>query len=197
MTTVTDTFDLVPSINDCPLDTTQVVDVPALTVLAVDGVGSPGSDEFRQGVRDLWRVVYAVQQLPKHGWVPEGHRDYTVPPTEIQFLTNDRTGAWHVFLPQPSFVTADVVQHAFENLSSREMDLDNRVQLAQHPAQRAVQRIHVGHPREQATTIAALRADAEREGLTIIGTQHEIVIDDPQRVGFEQARNLLRYEVAR
>ena len=186
---------LIDGLNDAPVGAAVEQQIPALNVLAIEGEGNPGSPGFRQGVRDLWRVAYAVQQLPRTGWVPEGFSEFAMPPTEVLFESSVRDCPWRMFFPQPEFVTQDVLDHVRADLEAKDKELVGEVFLASHQPEHVVQSMHVGHPQGQPETIAIIQAYADASGLNLTTTHHEILIDDPVRIGFETARNLLRYSV--
>jgi len=187
--------DLIDSLNQAPVGSAVEMQIPGVTVLAIEGAGSPGSPAFRQGVRDLWRVAYGVQQLPKTEWIPEGFVAFEMPPTEVLFESAARDCPWRIFFPQPGFVTQDVLDHVFAELLAKDKGLEGAVFLAEHAPEYVVQSMHIGHPSGQPETIAIIQAYAADHGLQISPTHHEILIDDPVRIGFDIARNLLRYRV--
>jgi hypothetical protein len=186
---------LIDSLNEAPVGAAVEREIPAQNVLAIEGEGHPGSPGFRQGVRDLWRVAYAVQQLPRTGWVPEGFVEFAMPPTEVLFESSVRDCPWRMFFPQPEFVTQAVLDHVRADLEAKDKELVGEVFLAEHAPERVVQSMHVGHPQGQPETTAIIATYAQAHGLTLSTTHHEILIDDPVRIGFETARNLLRYAV--
>jgi hypothetical protein len=55
--------------------------------------------------------------------------------------------------------------------------------------------MHIGLPAGQPAAIALIEQHAAALGLTVTGHHHEILIDDPVRIGFDVARNLIRYSV--
>jgi len=183
------------AINEAPSSQAIEVLIPARTVLAIDGEGNPGSPGFRQGVRDLWRVAYAIQQLPRTDWHVEGFEAFDMPPTEVMFESAVRDCPWQMFFPQPDFVTADVLDHVKGQLVESEKEVMGEVILTDHAGYSAVQSMHIGHPSGQPATIAIIRAYAAVNGLVLDRHHQEILIDDPVRIGFDVARNLLRYEV--
>jgi len=191
------TFDtLIASLNDAPVGSAVEMMIPRMTVVAAEGEGHPGSDGFRQGIRDLWRVAYAIQQLPKTDHAPAGFAPYTMPPTEVVFERADRNCLWRMFFPQPDFVTQEVLDQVLEDLRSKDKELKGDVFLAVHEPQRVVQTMHVGFPAGLPDSIAVITRYVEAHGLTIVGHHHETFIDDPIRIGFETARDLIRYAVA-
>ena len=67
----------------------DVVEVPALQYLAIDGVGGPGSQDFADAIATLYPVAYTLKFISKN----ELDKDYVVPPLEAQWWAED----WSVF----------------------------------------------------------------------------------------------------
>jgi len=59
-----------------------------------------------------------------------------------------------------------------------------------------VQTMHVGPPPGLPASIDVINVYAQEHGLDLLPQQHEMFIDDPIRIGFETARDLLRYTIA-
>ena len=177
-----------------PVGAAVEMDLPDLKVLALEGSGHPGSDPFRQGIRDLWRVAYAIQQIPRT-WTPPGYEDFAMPPTEVDFESAKRDCPWVMFFPQPSFVTHEVLERVYSELADKGKPVEGDVVLMTRPAHRVVQTTHVGFPDGLPASIEVIRGYARDHDLTLGERQHEVFIDDPIRIGFETARDLLRYTV--
>ena len=186
---------MLESLNEAPVGGAVEQDLPRLTVLAIEGAGHPGSDAFRQGIRDLWRVAYAVQQLPRTDWTPPGFEPYEMPPTEVAFESAVRDCPWRMFFPQPDFVTTEVLDRVKADLEAKDKAVEGTVFLAVHEPERVVQTMHLGYPTGLPASVAVVERYAEEHGLTLAPRQHEVFIDDPIRIGFETARDLIRYTV--
>lgn len=46
------------------------IDVPEMNFFAVEGAGSPDSEEFQAVVGLLYTLSYTVRMMPKSGWTP-------------------------------------------------------------------------------------------------------------------------------
>jgi hypothetical protein len=167
--------------------------VPRLTVLGVSGHGSPGDDEFRTAVRDLYALAFAVRMLPRTSGAPAGHHEYDMPPMHAVFNSLGRTGAWRIGFPAPAFVTAAVVASARANLGERAGPSD--VTLGHLDEGLCVQTLHVGPFNTQGRTVQVLRAFAASRGHQLVERRHEIYLDDPQKVSPEAMRTVIRYPV--
>jgi len=166
------------------------MDLPRQTVIAIDGEGHPGSPMFRQGVRDLWRAAYAVQKVARREGLPDS--DFAMPPTEVDFATADRHGAWRMFFPQPDAVTADVLERAYAELADGVKPVELRAAIVVREPERVLQTTHIGFPDALPAALVVLEEHAAAHGLVLGPRQREVFLDDPIRVGFENARDLVR-----
>ena len=58
----------------------ELIDVLPMLYFAVDGAGSPDSEEFQSVVGLLYTLSYTIRMMPKSGWTPPDYREYTVFP---------------------------------------------------------------------------------------------------------------------
>ena len=67
-----------------PKSTPQLVTVPAMNYLAVQGQGDPNAPEgdYQKAVGLLYGMAYTIKMSPKAGRRMEGYFDYVVPPLE-------------------------------------------------------------------------------------------------------------------
>jgi hypothetical protein len=185
--------DELTALHEAPVGSAVEVDVPRQVILAVDGEGHPGSTAFRQGVRDLWRVAYAVRSLAARQGLP-GH-DFAMPPTEVDFATSDRSGPWRMFLAQPELLSDGLIAETYAELVAGDKPVDNSVFRAVRDPEHAVQTTHIGVSARLPGSLEVIRRYADDHGLVLGPRQHEIFVDDPIRVGFEVARDVVRCTV--
>jgi hypothetical protein len=187
--------DPLTALHEAPRGSAIEVHVPAQVTVAVDGAGHPGTPEFRQCVRDLWRAAYAVQKLAAERGLPGS--DYAMPPTEVDFATRDRNGSWRMFVVQPELVTDELLASALAGLAADAKPVENEVRRVVRAPEHAVQSTHVGTSEVLPQTLAVIDAYAAAHGLVLGAGQHEIFVDDPIRVGFDVARDVVRVAVVR
>jgi hypothetical protein len=193
MTQTGATGDELTALHEAPRGSAIEVDVPEQLVLAVDGEGHPGSAQFRQGVRDLWRVAYAVRNLAGRRELP-GH-DFAMPPTEVDFATHDRSGPWRMFVAQPALLTDELLADACAELAADGKPVEHPVVRVVREPEHGVQTTHIGVAALLPESIEVIHRYAEEHGLRLGPRQHEIFVDDPIRVGFDVARDIVRYTV--
>lgn len=181
------------------------IDVPEMNFFAVEGAGSPDSEEFQAVVGLLYTLSYTVRMMPKSGWTPPDYQEYTVFPLEGVWRMD--TDAWQggaldktklkyrLMIRQPWFVTPDVVARAMESARRKApADLLERASFETFTDGPSVQMLHVGSYDTEPETFAAMNAFLKENGLVRTEQVHrEIYLSDPRRVSPEKNRTLLRF----
>jgi len=92
----------------------QVVDVPKMSFLMVDGAGDPGAQPFQTAVQTLYSLAYTVKFGLKRERVEfpvmalEGLWSSGGSPIDFESMARD-TWRWTLMIVQPEVVTSDVV----------------------------------------------------------------------------------------
>ncbi len=183
--------------------TPQLVDVPALMYVCVDGHGEPStSPAYADAVQALYAISYAVRfainaasgqsvkvsTLEGLWWAS----DMTV------FLTGRRS-EWHwtMMIRQPDVVTDDLVERlrpaVAAKRSSPAVDDLRLVTFTEGPA---AQVLHVGPYADEGLTIQRLHAFLLDRGLVLRGKHHEIYLGDPRRAAPDKLRTIIRQPCA-
>jgi len=181
-----------------------LVDVPALSLLAVDGVGDPDGSVYQEAVAALYGVSYGL----KFGLKRAGVLDYSVMPLEglwwgsgeRQDLPNlDRaTWNWTMMIVQPAQVdTALVAEVVAATARKKPSAWLEKLELRQVVEGPSAQVLHVGPYSEEPPTRDRLMAFVTGSGYQISGLHHEIYLSDPRRTAPEKLKTILRYPVAR
>ena len=181
----------------------QIVDVPNLQYLMIEGRGSPESETFHDAINALYSTSYSLKFMLKSA----GRTDFVVPPLEALWWSADPSAfelnrrdewQWTIMIMQPDEVTATDFADAIESLASkgRATPAHDRTALANLDEGRCVQVLHVGPYGSQGSTIQSLHAFAEAGGYEPIGKHHEIYLSDPRRTAPERLKTLLRRPVA-
>jgi hypothetical protein len=178
--------------------------VPERRFLAIDGIGPPGAEDFRQATTVLRSVSDLLRRsLPKDPLRLETPRevaeitwpiDGTLTVDNVLEALDDPCQRWRqmVELPQPA--TEELALRAIDRtrtLAGRQIPLVRVTRLEEGPA---VQILEIGDQSRAAAVRKLLRAVRE-VGFRPVGDLHELVLADPAAVGHDRARSILRVPV--
>ena len=174
-------------------DVPQLVDVPDLRYLMIDGHGDPNTPAYAAAVAALYPVAYKLKFASKR----ELDRDYVVPPLEglwwaadMATFTTARDKSrwdWTLMIMVPDWIPVELVGQ----VGSDEVRMEG---LSEG---RCVQALHVGAYDDEADLLRRMHEEFIPEhGLTMVGKHHEIYLSDPRRVAPPKLRTILRQPVA-
>ncbi|MFP2905154.1 GyrI-like domain-containing protein [Pyxidicoccus sp. 3LFB2] len=181
--------------------TFELVDVPPLRYLMLDGAGDPNtSEEYRDAIATLFPVAYKLKFLSKR----ELDRDYTVMPLEGLWWSDDMASfttardksrwRWTLLNLVPDWITDELVERA--RASAPDAPLLSRVRFDTLAEGRCVQTLHVGSYDDEAPVLAAMHDEfIPRHGLRMTGRHHEVYLSDARRTHPSKLRTILRQPV--
>lgn len=186
------------------VDTPQLVEVPELHYLMIDGHGDPNSPAFGDAVAALYPVAYKLKFASKQTL----DRDYVVMPLEglwraedlHTFTTaRDKTRwSWTVMTMVPDWITADMFAAAAGQAGARNRPArldDVRFQTLREGL--CVQALHVGAFDDEARLIENVHRFITDNGLTPTGEHHEIYFSDFRTVEPAKRRTIVRQPAGR
>jgi hypothetical protein len=185
--------------------TPALVDVPPMTVMAVDGEGMPGEERFQEAMQALFTLAYTTRFASKK----ELDIDYPVMPPEGLYwdasggpLTADAppsAWAWTLQIMIPAEVPAEFIEKCRTEAASKGKGgpLLGAVEVRRFDEGTCVQLMHVGPYDTEPATIARMVEFAAANGYEITGDHHEIYIGDPNRSAPEKLKTTLRLGVTR
>ena len=182
----------------------EVLDVPPMTFLMVDGHGDPNTtSEYAHALEALYALSYRIKFISK----AELDRDYVVPPLEglwwaedwSSFTTaRDKTSwDWTMMIMVPEWISADVYQRAHDEVA-RKKDLPglHAMRRADYHEGLCAQILHVGSYDDEAPTLARLHQEwLPQHGYVEQGKHHEIYLSDPRRVEPSKLKTVLRQPI--
>jgi hypothetical protein len=181
----------------------ELVDVPVLNYLMMDGHGDPNTAvEYRQAVEALYAISYAAKFLVKGA--PDGV-DYGVLPLEglwwtadmSKFSAEDKSAwDWTMMIMQPDVVTAEIFERALAKTAKKGLAALGRLRLERFAEGGSAQIMHVGPYATEQPTIQRLHAFIAEQGLHLRGKHHEIYLSDPRRTVPEKMKTIIRQPVA-
>ncbi|HJV98543.1 MAG TPA: GyrI-like domain-containing protein [Arthrobacter sp.] len=181
----------------------QVVTVPPLKYLMIDGQGNPGTaPAYAAALEALFPVSYAVKFASKHAG-----RDYAVGPLE-GLWTADDPGAftrgdkdswkWTMMIWQPDWIGAAEVQDGIAKAAQKKVPGLDLLRLGTLDEGLSVQILHVGPYDDEAPALHRLHSEfMPAHGFGFAGAHHEIYLSDARRVAPEKLRTILRQPVRR
>ncbi len=182
--------------------TTEVIEIPRLKYLMIDGDGPPATEQFQKSIEALYSLTYTMKFTLKF---QRPARDFSVLPLEGLWSCSDAefdmskpdTWSWTLMIVQPEFITGAIVKAAAAELLERrgEMPALARVRLHEWKEGKAVQRLHIGPYNAELPTINAMHEFARENGLALTGRHHEIYMSDPRRTAPARLKTILRHPV--
>jgi len=197
-----------------PTGQPQIVDVPEMRFIMVEGKGNPNTSEsYKEAVEILYGLSYSIKMSKKGDKVPEGYFDYVVPPLEglWWFENNYFDGnvigrkdefVWIMMIRQPEFVTQEVFETAKEVLARKKPELNlSRARLQDFKEGLCAQVMHIGSYDDEGPTVAALEEFIESQGYRTVMSgmrqHHEIYISDPRKTAPEKLKTVIRHPIVR
>ncbi|MBB5743825.1 hypothetical protein HD600_002322 [Microbacterium ginsengiterrae] len=182
----------------------DLVEVPALSYLMVDGHGDPNtSPEFATAVEALFPLAYALKFASRN----ELDRDYAVMPLEGLWWAEDHSAftsardksRWHwtLMVMQPDWIDQRMFASAVENVTKKHPDRRvGEVRLETLHEGLCAQTLHVGSYDDEAPVLAQMHGEfLPAHGMRMTGTHHEIYFSDPRTGDPAKRRTLLRQPV--
>ena len=180
----------------------EMVDVPTMQYLVVDGDGGPVGQAYQDAIAALYPVAYKLKFFSK----VELEKDYVVPPLEglwwaddmNTFITREKSAwKWTMMIMTPDWIMAEMFSDAVEQVrkAKNPVALD-KVQLESYHEGLSVQIMHIGSYDDETPILAELHNNYIPEnGLVENGKHHEIYLSDPRRVAPEKLKTVLRQPV--
>jgi len=186
--------------------TPQLVRVPQLRFLCLDGDGDPNTNpEFADAIQALYAVSYGARFAIKKAGGPS----YRVSPLEGLFWSADpavfaggdkAAWSWRMMVRQPEEVDTGLVRRVVEDVArKRPATAAGDVRLVTWEEGPAAQVLHIGPYDAEAPTIARLHAFLADMGVTFDGRRHkhhEIYLGDPNRSAPEKLKTIIRQSYA-
>jgi len=183
----------------------QVVDVPPLQFLMVDGHGDPNtSSAYQDAVETLYAVAYKIKFTSK-----KAGKDYVVPPLEglwwaqnMEAFTTARDKSqwdWTMMIMTPDWIEQREFLEALEAVRMKKVlqPLDE-IRMEEYQEGRAVQILHIGSYEDEGPVLARMHQEwIPAHGFRSRGKHHEIYLSDPRRVEPDKLKTILRQPVAR
>jgi len=180
----------------------EVVDVPPMNFLMIDGHGDPNTaQEYQDAVEALYAVAYKLKFTSKK----ELGKDYVVPPLEglwwaedMETFTTARDKSawdWTMMIMQPEWITQEMVEEAVKQVEKKGLPALSKLYLETYHEGLTMQILHIGSYDDEGPTIARMHAFIGENGYELAGKHHEIYLSDPRKVAPERLKTVLRQPV--
>lgn len=188
--------------------TPQLVDVPRLSFLRIDGAIEPGqapgtSPLFQDNMQALYGAAYTLKFMLKQR--PTDPVDYPVMTLEGLWWVEDGrfdinikdNWFYTVQIMQPDLVTPEVFAEALAKLRKKkgEMEAFSRLRLEPFHEGLSVQMLHIGPYSAEPATVEKMDAFIQAEGLQKTGHHHEIYLGNPLLADPSKLKTILRHPV--
>jgi hypothetical protein len=188
----------------------QLVDVPRLNFLRIDGAIEPGhgpsdSPRFAESLQALYGASYTLKFMLKQR--PENPVDYPVMALEGLWWVEDGRfdihikDNWHytVQIMQPDLVAPEIFAETLAKLRKKKGDMEafSRLRLEPFHEGLAVQMLHIGPYAAEPATVEKMDAYLQAENLQKTGHHHEIYLGDPMRADPAKLKTILRHPVTK
>lgn len=188
----------------------QLVDVPCLNFLRIDGNIEPGhgpsdSPLFAENLQALYGASYTLKFMLKQR--AENPLDYPVMPLEGLWWVEDGrfdinikdNWFYTVQIMQPDCITPEIFAEALVKLRKKKGDMEEFSRLRLEPFHEgpSVQMLHLGPYAAEPATVEKMDTYLQAEGLRKIGHHHEIYLGDPMRSDPAKLKTILRHPVTK
>jgi hypothetical protein len=178
----------------------DMVEVPQLNYLMIDGEGDPNtSQSFQDAIDVLYPLSYALKFMVKRG---EIGIDYGVLPLEGLWWVDDMSlfrvekkddWKWTLMIMQPDLVTNEMVQKAIGQVKVKKNPASlSLVRFESLEEGKVAQIMHIGPFSEEGPTVEKVHAFIEKSGSRRRGKHHEIYLSDNRRAAPEKWKTIIR-----
>jgi len=179
----------------------QVVDVPTMNYLMIDGHGNPNTAQaYKDALGTLYPVAYKLKFLSK-----ANSKDYVVPPLsglwwadDMNSFTRDDKDAWKwtMMIMTPDWISTEMFTEALESVKAKNLPALDKLRLESLTEGTCVQIMHLGSYADEAPTLARLHEEwLPENGYTETGKHHEIYLSEPRKTPAHKLKTVLRQPI--
>jgi hypothetical protein len=182
----------------------EIVDVPPLNFLMVDGAGDPNTAKsYQEALETLYAVAYTLKFMSK----ADPGIDFTVMPLEGLWWADDMDAfssdmsdkdrwLWTAMILQPDHISSEMVAQSVEQVRTKKNPTGlDRLRFAEYEEGLSVQILYLGAYADEGPTIAAMHQHAIDQGYRLRGKHHEIYLGDPRRTAPEKLKTVIRQPI--
>ena len=178
----------------------EVVEVPQMSFLLIDGEGDPNtSQSFQDAIDVLYPLSYTLKFIIKRG---EIGIDYGVLPLEGLWWADDMSSfsvknkenwKWTLMIMQPELVKKEMVVKAIEEVRKKKNPVALPLVRFESFSEREVAQImHIGPFSEEGPTVEKVHTFIENSSKQLSGKHHEIYLSDIRRTAPARLKTIIR-----
>ncbi len=182
----------------------DLVTVPAMNFLMIDGEGDPNKTDTYQAALDTLNIIsYALKFAIKYS--PQ-RIDYIMLPLETLWWADDMTAfelerrdewKWTAMIRQPELIHGEMVTEIMDDVREKKnppaLDL---VRFESFDEGQCVQIMHIGPYSTERPTVKKMQRFATEYNYDLRGKHHEIYLSDVRRTSPENLKTVIRQPVA-
>ena len=177
----------------------EVVEVPKMNFLMIDGDGGPNHPTFQNAIEVLFPLSYTLKFMIKKSDIGI---DYGVLPLEGLWWADDMSSfikdkkddwKWTLMIMQPELVKKEMVVKAIEEVRKKKNPVAlPLVRFESFSEGKVAQIMHIGPFSEEGPTVEKLHSFIGDSGSQRIGKHHEIYLSDIRRAAPEKWKTIIR-----
>jgi hypothetical protein len=178
--------------------TVQIVDVPEMNFVVVDGKGSPDDPAYAEAIGVLYAISYTLKFMIKK----TGGTDYGVMPLDGLWWSdnmadfaehNKKNWQWTALIMQPEYVTEALFKEAVDKVKATKNPpgLD-KARFEPFKEGLSAQIMYFGPYSEEGPVIQTIHKFIQENGYSLSGKHHEIYLGDPRRTAPAKLKTIIR-----
>ena len=177
----------------------EVVEVPKMNFLMIDGDGGPNHPTFQNAIEVLFPLSYTLKFMIKKSDIGI---DYGVLPLEGLWWADDMSSfikdkkddwKWTLMIMQPELITNEMVVEAVNQVRVKKTPTSlPLVRFESINEGKVAQIMHIGPFSEEGPTVQKLHSFIKDSGKKIIGKHHEVYLSDIRRAAPEKWKTIIR-----
>lgn len=183
-----------------PAKKVEVVTVPKMNFLMIDGQGDPNtSQSFQEAVESLYALSYTIKFMVKKGDLAV---DYGVMPLEGLWWADDMSKfsvenkndwKWTLMILQPEIATKKLVSEAIKLVGEKKNPAAlSRLRFEPFSEGKAAQTMHIGPFSEEGPTVQRVHTFIKANGSRLRGKHHEIYLSDIRKAAPAKWKTIIR-----
>ncbi len=179
----------------------QIVDIPTMNFLAIDGTGNPNtSSDYKEAIEAVYSMAYGIKFAVK----PLGY-EYVIPPMEglwwmenMEEFTqaNKDRWEWTMMIMQPDWVNGEIVEKVRANTIKKKGNPKlEKIRFEAYHEGLSVQTLYIGAYSDEGPTIEEMHRFIHNKGFLMNGKHHEIYLADQRKTAAAKLKTILRQPV--